>query len=80
MSKQNNPYRIKKNELLNENNISEENNERIVIMIQNIIKNLKNLSLRFSFFIIEYIKKKKELIETIKFEKKFPTIIDNGNK
>jgi hypothetical protein len=80
MSKQNSPYRIKKNELLNENNISEENNERIVIMIQNIIKNLKNLSLRFSFFIIEYIKKKKELIETIKFEKKFPTIIDNGNK
>lgn len=80
MSKQNNPYRIKKNELLNENNISEENNERIVIMIQNIIKNLKNLSLRFLPFIIEYIKKKKELIETIKFEKKFPTIIDNGNK
>jgi hypothetical protein len=80
MSKQNNPYRIKKIELLNENNISDENNERIVIMIQNIIKNMKNLSLRFSFFTIEYIKKKKELKETIKFEKKFPTIIDNGNK
>jgi hypothetical protein len=54
ISKQNNAYLIKKNELLSENNISEVNNERTTIIIQNTRKSLKNLSLKFSlFFIIE---------------------------
>jgi len=52
ISKQNKAYRIKKNELLNENNISELNNERNTIKNQNIKKNLKKLLLRFSFCLV----------------------------
>jgi hypothetical protein len=52
ISKQKNANRIKKNELLNENNISEVNSDRTTIKIQNIRKNLKNVSLKFSFFFI----------------------------
>ena len=53
-NKQNNAYRIKRKELLNENNISAVNKDRNTIKIQNIKKILKKGSLNSSLlFIIE---------------------------
>jgi hypothetical protein len=50
-NKQKNAYRIYKNELLNENNISIVNKDLITINNQNIKKILKNISLKFSLFL-----------------------------
>jgi hypothetical protein len=69
ISKQNNAYLIKRNELLNEKRISEVNKDRTTIKNQNIKKILKKRLLNSSrLFIIEYIKKVKEPTATIKFE------------